>query len=388
MIKLGVIGYGTRISAMIDLMIKISPQVKIAAIADPRCEEIKNMSIKNGVDPKEISFFDNADDMLKHADIDAVCVGTRCSLHAKMGAEVLATGLPLFLEKPIATTIEDLITLRNAYKTSKSKVVVSFPLKVSPITTAAKEIIDSGKLGNIYHAQAWNYVSYGQVYFQNWYRDEQETGGLFLQKATHDFDYINYLIGYEPQTICAMVAKQIYKGNKPAAVYCNVCDENKVCIESPFNRKAGGHGLPESEWNKLQCAFATDTGNEDSGSAIVRYDTGMHMNYTQNFFVKKKAMRRGVSLSGYDATLEFDFYTNQIKVFNHHKNIVETYDVTIDTGHCGGDEILCENFVEMIEGKADSLSPLDAGLTSVLMCLKAKESAATDEFKSLNWEKI
>lgn len=372
---------------MIDLMIKNHPQVKIAAIADPRCEALKPVAKERGHDVESIRFYEDADAILAAGGIDAIYVGTRCSLHAKMGAKVLKAGLPLFLEKPVATNMEDLASLRKAYLESKSKVVVSFPLRVSPLTRLAKKIIDSGRIGEINHILAWNYVPYGQVYFQTWYRDENETHGLFLQKATHDFDYINYLLGdNKPVSLCAMSAKQIYKGDKPAGKLCAECEEKETCLESPFCLEAGGHGLPACDWDSLKCAFAVDTGNEDSGSAIVRYSSGMNVTYTQNFFARKKAGKRGVSLSGYKGTLEFDFYTNEVKVFGHQQNVLETYSLDSTDGHGGGDGILLDAFVKLVEGKADvSISTLDDGLLSALMCLKAKESAATDTFQKIVW---
>jgi predicted dehydrogenase len=387
MIRLGVIGYGHRASGMTDLMAKQHEQVRVTAIADPRWESLKSAAKERGHDPDLIRFYADADEMLSKADIDAVYIGTRCSKHAGMAVKVLKTGLPLFLEKPVATNMEDLSALRDAYLESKSKVMVSFPLRVSPLTEVAKRIIDSGRLGEINHVQAWNYVPYGQVYFQTWYRDENETQGLFLQKATHDFDYINFLLGVKPVSLCAMSAKLIYKGTKPACKLCSECSEKDSCLESPFNPEAGGHGLPPCDWDTLKCAFAVDTGNEDSGSAIIRYSNGMHVNYTQNFFARKKAAKRGATLSGYNGTLEFDFYTNQIRVFGHQQNIVETYDVDAAGGHGGGDGVLCDAFVKMVEGKADSISRLDDGLLSALMCLKAKESAATDTFQEIAWPK-
>ncbi|MEK0313207.1 Gfo/Idh/MocA family oxidoreductase [Cohnella sp. 56] len=74
--------------------------------------------------------------------------------------------------------------------------------------------------GEIEHVQAVDNVPYGSVYFHNWYRDERETGGVFLQKATHDFDCINHLIGLKPVSVCAVKSKQIFKGDKPEGLYC------------------------------------------------------------------------------------------------------------------------------------------------------------------------
>ncbi|MFQ8832885.1 MAG: Gfo/Idh/MocA family oxidoreductase [Ruthenibacterium lactatiformans] len=70
--------------------------------------------------------------------------------------------------------------------------VVSFPLRLSSITLEMKRIVDSGVLGRLTMVQAVNNVPYGSVYYHSWYRDPAETGGLFLQKATHDIDYIHF----------------------------------------------------------------------------------------------------------------------------------------------------------------------------------------------------
>jgi predicted dehydrogenase len=67
-----------------------------------------------------------------------------------------------------------------------------------PITLEMKRIVDSGVLGSLTMGQAVNNVPYGSVYYHSWYRDPAETGGLFLQKATHDIDYIHFLTGERP----------------------------------------------------------------------------------------------------------------------------------------------------------------------------------------------
>ncbi len=387
MIRIGVIGYGGRIQGVINLMEQLNAGTKIVAINDPRADEIKKMLQDNGKDPSEIEFYDTADEMLDKANLDAAMVGTRCSLHAQNAIKVIQRNLPMFLEKPIATSMDDLVALRDAAKNYKSQAVVSFPLRMTPLVVFAKEIIDSGQLGTIEHVQAWNNVPYGWVYFQGWYRDENETNGLFLQKATHDFDYINYLIPTnKPKTICAMMSKQIYKGDRPAGLKCKDCKEWQECLESPYHAFITKGEATKVEDNDLWCGFAEDVGNEDSSSALVMYESGMHLAYSQNFFARKKAGARGARLLGYKGTIEFDWYTDEVKVFMHHSPRVETY--KMETGalsHGGGDTVLVDSFVKIIQGKGNSVAPISAGLQSVLMCLKAKESALTNTFQDIKY---
>lgn len=381
--KMGVIGCGLRISNIIKIIYGFGLGASITAVTDINVDLVKNTLKERGIDCSNVHFYSDADEMLAQEKLDGVLIGTRCSLHAKMAIKVLERDIPLFLEKPVATCMADLIKLKYAYEKSGSQVVVSFPLRVTPLIKLAKEIILSDRLGTIEHVQAVNNVPYGGIYFHNWYRDESETGGLFLQKATHDFDYINYLLGIKPISICAMSSKQIFKGNKPEGLYCKDCNEYETCTESPFVLNFFKHDLPQGEL----CCFAKDTGNEDSGSALVKYESGMHVSYSQNFFARMNAATRKARLLGYNGTMEFDWYTDELKVFMHNTPRVETYKFdTAKMAHGGGDEVLAFNFIKIMQGREKSVAPLDAGLLSVLICLKAKKSAETNTFQDIIWD--
>lgn len=370
--KLGVIGYGSRISGIIRKIGALDPDCKIKAAVDIRQDELSKLPELAGV-----AWYASADEMLDQGELDGVLIGTRCSLHTPMAIKVLRHGLPLYLEKPVATTMDDLTLLKQHYEASTSKVVVSFPLRLTSLVAMAKEIVQSGKIGTVEHIQAVNNVPYGRVYYQSWYRDENETGGLFLQKATHDFDYINYILEMEPVQVCAMTGKRVFKGTKPAGLTCVACDDNRTCPESTAFRTDVG------SWT--HCCYAEDTGNEDIGSAIIRYASGMHVNYSQNFFVQKGAGIRGARLLGYKGTLDFDFYGGRINVQMHHTDRQETYKFGSGGDHFGGDTGLVQNFIDLLHGGTEMRSPLEAGLTSALMCLKAKESAESNTFRDIRW---
>lgn len=138
-----------------------------------------------------------------------------------------------------------------------------------------REIIESGRIGTLSQVQAYNNVPYGRVYFHDWYRNESETGGLFLQKSTHDFDYINSMLcSLSPISVCAMESKMVFKGDKPAGVACENCSEKDTCPEGPAHLRELG-----ADPTGNRCCFAVDTGNQDSGSVIIRYENGLHVVY-------------------------------------------------------------------------------------------------------------
>ena len=185
MYGIAVIGLGERISGIVNLL-KKTGECKLLCVADPRAEEVKKEQTAKGRDISGVHFYESAEEMLEKEHPDGVCIGTRCSLHAKYADFVLRRGYPLFLEKPVCTTREDLALLERLMSDcpeATKRVTVSFPLRFTYQFQMAKELIAQGKIGEVAHVQGWCNVPYGVWYYHKWYRDDSETGGLFLQKV-------------------------------------------------------------------------------------------------------------------------------------------------------------------------------------------------------------
>lgn len=375
--NIGVIGLGGRLSSVIPTMAKYTEGLKVVAVTD--IDEAGARSRMVGYEEcyaEDIRFYTEADDMLDNEKLDGVLIGTHCDLHTEMAVKVIKHGIPLFLEKPVCTTMEQVKILNEARLKYNPKVVVSFPLRHILLYQKVKELVASGIIGKVCDVEAFNNVDNGRVYYKSWYRNEAETGGMWLQKATHDFDAINWILGEKPVKICAMKAKQIFTGDMPAGLKCQNCEKYKTCPESTYVIKNIYNMEPFGD----MCSFAVDTGNEDSGSAIIRYESGMHVTYTQNFYSRRGAARRGARLYGYKGTLEFDMGPNEIKVYMHNSPEVERYTFSNShENHHGGDDRIVREFAEMVDGK-ETESTLKDGILSAYMCLLARESCEKDEF--------
>ncbi len=380
MIRIAVIGLGVRASSVVGSLMREDPSVVLTAVADPSPEGVRRRLVEDKVPHDGVRLYPDADALLSHADeFDGVVVGTRCDLHTPMATKVAPTGLPVFLEKPVGINAEQLHELHSAFAGRETSVVVSFPLRVTPLISRVMEIVKSGRLGIVNQVQAFNYVPYGGVYFGQWYRDYDTTGGLWLQKATHDFDYINRLIGATPISVAAMSSRKIYGGHLPADLRCSACDRTDICPESPKNAAArdddGGMGR-----NDHACAFSESIRHHDSATAMISYANGVHASYAQNFVTRRSAAWRGARVTGYKATLDFDWFTETITITEHHGGAVETIKVEIPHGHHGGDSLLARNFIEVIKGQDVSHATLADGILSATMCLAARESDENGTF--------
>ncbi len=378
--RIGFIGYGLRSKTMIQAFHSLDADICVSAAADPLWPAIAP-TVKNDPYFADTHWYEDAEKMLAKEELDGVFIGTRCRLHAPIACLVLSMGLPIFLEKPVCVNRAQYEALREAGSGQEKKVVVSFPLRLSPIVQEMKRIADSGVLGKLTMVQAVNNVPYGSVYYHSWYRDPEETGGLFLQKATHDVDYITFLTGERPVSVCAKTAKLHFKGDRPANLHCPDCMDYHTCPESSY---VVSHILKEDVQGDA-CCFAVDTGNEDCASAIFATESGMLISYNQNFVVKKGAARRGARLIGTKASAEFDFYTATIRIDRYLSPQTITHAFQFPAGqHFGGDEMLALDFLQVLEGK-ESHSDLSAGLVSAASCLAAKEAAIEGRFLPISY---
>jgi len=384
MIRMCVVGYGSRIHWVIDQALrKVEPDIGVVGVVDPDEAGVRNRLADR--DKSDVVFYKDFKTMVSKARPDALAIGTRCNLHAPFAIAAAAYDIPLYLEKPVAINMDQATSLEKAFADSRCQVVVSFPLRVSPLCVLAKEYLENGAVGSCEHIAAVNYVPYGMCYWEQGYRDYQVTQGLFLQKATHDFDYMSYLMGSPIVRVAAMTtAGRVFGGGrKPAGLVCSKCDEADTCLESPSNRRRNASGGMQTDH---PCVFGLDCGtvetgtNEDSSSALLEFASGVHGVYTQVFYARRDAAARGATISGYHGTVSFDWYANELRRVRHHRPFSDTVKAGQGLSHFGGDMELAYDFIDVVRGKGQSRSTVRDGIQSVYACLAAKESAETGRF--------
>jgi predicted dehydrogenase len=382
MLKIGVIGYGNRINGIIRCLRDIEPELQLAGIVDPDEAGVRNRLFE--CDKKNARFFKDIREMVKAGKPDALAIGTRCNLHAQYAMEASKYDLPLFLEKPVSISMEQAFSLEKAFEKSKCRVLVSFPLRLSPLCEMTRNYLAKGSIGEPVHIMASNYVNYGTVYWEQGYRDFKITQGLFLQKATHDLDYIMYLMDAPITRVAAMATKgKVFGGDKKRGLKCSICNERESCLESPANRRRNKSGGTMGDHN---CVFSVDCGsistgtNEDASSVLFEFASGAHGVYTQNFFARRDAAKRGSIISGYQGTLDFDWYRNELKYVRHHSPFSDVIMASEGMSHFGGDMELADNFVSMVKYNAPPKATIWHGIQSVYACLAAKESEKSGKF--------
>jgi predicted dehydrogenase len=159
-INIGFLGCGGR-SSDHQRMVKTSEKDKnlgVVAVCDiwklNKEKAAANCKKLFGNDVKQFKY---SEDMLKMPELDGVMIGTGDFQHAKILAEVIKTGKDCYCEKPMAIDVEDAKLARSAVLESKQVVQMGSQWVSDPIQNKVREIIRSGKLGQITKIeQVWN----------------------------------------------------------------------------------------------------------------------------------------------------------------------------------------------------------------------------------------
>lgn len=121
----------------------------------------------------------------------ALLIGTRHHLHADLVLRGLAANRPVFVEKPLCLTPEELAAIDEAAAQSTGSVMVGFNRRFAPASMHLK-----GLLKEMSGPKALTYQVYaGSLQPDHWYARLAESGGRILGEAVHFFDYACFLLG-------------------------------------------------------------------------------------------------------------------------------------------------------------------------------------------------
>ncbi len=137
---------------------------------------------------------------LADPEIDAVDISLPTPLHREVAEQAFAQGKHVFLEKPIALTLEDADAIVAAATASGRVFMVGLVLRFWPEYVELQRRVAAGELGRPLAASAHRLSPPAD--WADWYADPAVSGGPPIDLMVHDFDQMNWLFG-TPRTVYA-----------------------------------------------------------------------------------------------------------------------------------------------------------------------------------------
>ena len=262
--------------------------------------------------------FINFDEMLTQTKPDLLMVTTVDGFHADYITKGLARGVDVMTEKPMTIDAEQCQRVLDAEKRANRKITVTFNYRYAPKAQKIKEILLAGEIGKVLSVDfSWYLdVSHGADYFRRWHRLKRGGGSLWVHKASHHFDLMNWWLGADPLEVTASGDLKVYGKNSPFRhTHCRPCPHKAKC---PFYydmtkdaRRMKLYAACEDVDNYYRdgCVFREDVDIYDTMSALVKYSNSVTMNYSLNAAMPFEGYR--VAFNGEKGRLEARDYERQ-----------------------------------------------------------------------------
>jgi predicted dehydrogenase len=126
-------------------------------------------------------------------EVDAVDICLPTALHREWAERALSAGKHVFLEKPIALTIEDADAIVTAAEASGRVFMVGLVLRFWPEYVELQRRVAGGELGRPRSMSTCRLSP--PVDWNEWMADPDQSGGVAVDLLVHDFDQMNWLLG-------------------------------------------------------------------------------------------------------------------------------------------------------------------------------------------------
>jgi predicted dehydrogenase len=353
-LRIGLIGASGRGGLLGPLWHRPQGRSVVVAAADINPQQLAGFQAWHGGNPAVTTDYR---ELLERPDIDAIAVLSPDYCHEEQTIAALEAGKHVFVEKPLAITIEGCDRILNAWRSSGKRLMVGFNMRYMSMFQTMKEIVESGAIGEIKAVWVRHFVGMGgDYYFHDWHALRRNTTSLLLQKGSHDIDIIHWITGRYTVRTAAFGSRDFFGGNKPNDRVCPTCPERHSCSEY-------------LEGPRVQCAFRQEVDVEDNQVMIMELEGGIKASYTQCHFTPD--YHRNYTFIGTEGRMENSEPEMTITVKTRHTQLQRVpYDRVYNIrpgegGHDGADPVICKDFVDMIlDGKEPLATPL-AGRMSV-----------------------
>ncbi len=172
--------------------LKDDPQCEIVAACEEDPKAAAEAKENWGIDITHSSF----SDLLADTDFDILAIGDYFGIRGSRAIAGLKAGKHVIADKPLCTSPEELAEIRSLASEKRLAVGLMLDFRNHGNVAAAKEIIDSGRLGEIHAIQfgGQHPLSYGTR--AAWYFEDGKQGGTINDIAIHGLDAIEYMTGH------------------------------------------------------------------------------------------------------------------------------------------------------------------------------------------------
>ncbi len=178
-------------------------------------------------------------DLILRPEIDLAVIATPSSLHKKMFEAIIKQNKHILLEKPAATTAQDIRDMIALSKNYSKNIIVNHEVRFNPVVSYIKNCIENNLLGDIMTLRIGAYLNLfsNESYTGTWYNRKESGGGQLLAIGVHQIDLARFLLNM-PKIEKGAIFTSVYDDprftestNAESQFSGNLITEKGTCVE-------------------------------------------------------------------------------------------------------------------------------------------------------------
>ena len=197
-VRLGLIGCGNVAKNRHLPALRSLRDADVVAVADIEPDRLKQVADKFRIERR----YANYRDLLSDPMVEAVAVCAPAYAHTEIALAALDAGKHLFVEKPLALSLDEADRLLERAAQSHCKAMIGFNMRWHRLVRQAREIFERGTLGPVrsIHSVA---TSRFRTNEPEWLKDRELGGGVLIELGVHSFDLWRFLLQSEIEEVFA-----------------------------------------------------------------------------------------------------------------------------------------------------------------------------------------
>ncbi|SRR6056297_59058 len=420
-VKIGIIGAGER--GVYTVGARMAERVNqegfiVHALADiypERLREGKSFLEKKYLEEGrkvDISTYTDYNELIHDPEVEMVLITSYTSKHLESALPALRSKKRVYLDKPIATKIEDSYKIIQVEREEENPLIMGFTRRYETTWRKAYELLQGGSIGELQMILLRSVIPYSR-YLQRWHRNRALSGGALNDKASHHFDVFNWFSGSSPEVLQAMGGRSaVFTPDPEAPKRCRECDrecpyrvvpsetvkERGVFYtlekeydddEAALFRQPSWYDAPTYDERADNCVYDPDADIFDHAVVNVSYKNGIKATLFLSIFGPVAEDQETLELVGSSGRIKLVRNTGAIDIVNEYgarHEVIDASDKNLESSHNGADIGLLKDIRGFLEGHSPVAQSRDGHLS--LRMVHAAEQAIETGGATINMSEV
>jgi predicted dehydrogenase len=316
--------------------------------------------------PLEIAVYRDVEACLADPRVELVMITTHSDQHRDPALRALAAGKKVYLDKPLAHSLEDCDAILAAERRHDSPILLGFTRRYEAAWRQARELVSDGVIGEVHMLLLRAVIPY-HVYFHGWHREKRFSGDALNDKASHHVDAMAWFVASDPVRVTGFGGRRVYLPDRDAPECCRECD--RVC---PYRtgpqqegRRAQDRLPPDKELSWLGgedirtrrdvCVFRPGADILDHAVVNLQFENGAVGQLFYSIFGFDSEDQETFEIVGEKGRIRLIRHSGELDVVSNYgeeSEVIDARDAHHESTHFGADRRLAEEMRRFADGAA------------------------------------